>query len=69
MFAMNGLNADEGVRPNIDLGENADAQDGVQADGVVTAANSSQISDGAAAVLLASEKKVKELGCASARGS
>jgi len=62
MFAMNGLNADEGVRPNIDLAKMRTLKTVFKADGVVTAANSSQISDGAAAVLLASEKKVNELG-------
>jgi len=62
MFSMNGLNADEGVRPNIDLAKMRTLKTVFKADGVVTAANSSQISDGAAAVLLASEKKVNELG-------
>jgi acetyl-CoA acetyltransferase family protein len=62
MFAMNGLSADEGVRPNIDLAKMRTLKTVFKADGVVTAANSSQISDGAAAVLLASEKKVNELG-------
>lgn len=62
MFAMKGLDADEGVRPNIDLAKMRTLKTVFKADGVVTAANSSQISDGAAAVLLASEKKVNELG-------
>jgi acetyl-CoA acetyltransferase family protein len=62
MFAMNGLNADEGVRPNIDLAKMRTLKTVFKADGVVTAANSSQISDGAGAVLLASGKKVNELG-------
>jgi acetyl-CoA acyltransferase len=61
MFAMNGLNADEGVRPNIDLAKMRTLKTVFKADGVVTAANSSQISDGAGAVLLASGKKVNEL--------
>ncbi len=58
MFEVDGLESDEGVRPNIDLAKMRTLKTVFKADGVVTAANSSQISDGAAAVLLASEKKV-----------
>jgi acetyl-CoA acetyltransferase family protein len=40
----------------------AQLQPSFQPDGVITAGNSSQISDGAAAVLVSSRKKAKELG-------
>lgn len=62
IFALNGLEGDEGVRANPDLARMRTLKPVFRPDGVVTAANSSQISDGAGAVLLASEKKVKELG-------
>lgn len=56
------LSFDEGVRDNPDMAKMAALKTVFKADGVVTAGNSSQISDGAGAVLLASERKVKELG-------
>jgi acetyl-CoA acetyltransferase family protein len=56
------LEADEGVRPNIDLSRMASLKPVFREDGVVTAGNSSQISDGAAAVLLAGARKADELG-------
>jgi acetyl-CoA acetyltransferase family protein len=62
IFEFNGLTADEGVRPNPDLARMKSLKPVFRPDGVVTAANSSQVSDGAGAVLLASERKVKELG-------
>jgi acetyl-CoA acyltransferase len=62
IFALNGLEGDEGVRPNPDLSRMRALKPVFRPDGVVTAANSSQISDGAGAVLLASAKKVEELG-------
>ena len=62
LFAMNGLEADEGVRANPDLSRMRLLKTVFKADGVITAANSSQISDGAGAVLLASERKADELG-------
>jgi len=62
IFPLNGLEGDEGVRPNPDLSRMRALKPVFRPDGVVTAANSSQISDGAGAVLLASEKKMKELG-------
>jgi acetyl-CoA acyltransferase len=62
IFAMNGLEGDEGVRSNPDLSRMRALKPVFRPDGVITAANSSQISDGAGAVLLASEKKVNELG-------
>lgn len=62
IFSLNGLEGDEGVRPNPDLSRMRALKPVFRPDGVITAANSSQISDGAGAVLLASEKKAKELG-------
>ena len=59
---VNGLEADEGVRADIDLSRMAALKPVFKPDGVITAANSSQISDGAAAVLLASGEKADELG-------
>ena len=53
---------DEGIRPDTSLEKLANLQPAFKADGVVTAGNSSQISDGAAAVLIMSEKKAAELG-------
>jgi acetyl-CoA acyltransferase len=62
IFPVNGLEADEGVRANPDLSRMRALKPVFRPDGVVTAANSSQISDGAGAVLLASGKKADELG-------
>ena len=56
------LDRDEGVRANPDLARMSALKPVFKADGVITAANSSQISDGAAAVLLASEEASSRLG-------
>jgi acetyl-CoA acetyltransferase family protein len=53
---------DEGVRIPPDREKMAALKTVFKEDGVITAGNSSQISDGAAAVLLASEEAVKEHG-------
>jgi acetyl-CoA acetyltransferase family protein len=53
---------DEAVRRETTLEKMAALQPAFIPDGVVTAGNSSQIVDGAAAVLVASEAKVSELG-------
>ncbi len=53
---------DEGVRAEPSLERMAALQPAFKPDGRITAANSSQISDGAAAVLLMSRKKATELG-------
>ena len=53
---------DEGIRPDTSMEKLANLQPAFKADGVVTAGNSSQISDGAAAVLIMSEEKALELG-------
>ncbi|MEK7310755.1 MAG: thiolase family protein [Chloroflexota bacterium] len=56
------VTADEGIRPNPDRAKMASLKPVFKEDGVITAANSSQISDGAAAVLLASDSAVKRHG-------
>jgi acetyl-CoA acyltransferase len=53
---------DEGFRPDTSVEKLAALKPAFKTDGVITAANSSQISDGAAAVLVMSEEKAKELG-------
>ncbi|MBV9474292.1 MAG: thiolase family protein [Solirubrobacterales bacterium] len=54
--------SDQGIRPDTTLEALAQLKPSFKADGKVTAGNSSQISDGAAAVLLASREKAEELG-------
>ncbi len=55
--------ADEGIRRETSMDQLKELTPSFQPDGgVVTAGNSSQISDGAAGLLLMSERKVKELG-------
>ncbi len=56
------IRADQGVRTNPDLAKLAALTPVFRANGTITAGNSSQISDGAAAVLLASGEKAGELG-------
>ncbi|GAA5345814.1 thiolase family protein [Planifilum fimeticola] len=56
------MEKDETPRADTSLEKMAQLQPSFQADGVVTAGNSSQISDGAAAVLVASREKAAELG-------
>jgi acetyl-CoA acyltransferase len=53
---------DEGIRWETSLEKLASLQPAFRPDGVVTAGNSSQISDGAAALLIMSEDKAEELG-------
>jgi acetyl-CoA acyltransferase len=53
---------DEGFRPDSSLEKLATLKPAFKPDGVVTAGNSSQISDGAAALLIMSEEKANELG-------
>jgi acetyl-CoA acetyltransferase family protein len=53
---------DEGIRPNANYEAAAALQPAFNPEHSITAANSSQISDGAAAVLLMSLEKAKELG-------
>jgi acetyl-CoA acetyltransferase family protein len=56
------MTADEGVRPDTSLERLGALKPAFKADGVITAGNSSQISDGAAAVLVASEEAATRLG-------
>lgn len=56
------LKADEGIRPDISLDALAKLRPAFKEDGVVTAGNASQISDGAAAVVVASRDVAEERG-------
>ena len=56
------VRADEGVRPDANLEAMAKLKPAFKPDGRVTAASSSQITDGAAALLIMSEDKASELG-------
>jgi len=56
------FDTDEGVRVPVNREKMASLVPSFKPDGVVTAGNSSQISDGAAALLIMSEAKAKELG-------
>ena len=53
---------DQGIRPDTSLEKLAELKPAFKEDGKITAGNSSQISDGAAAVLLMSADKAKALG-------
>jgi acetyl-CoA acetyltransferase family protein len=53
---------DEGIRPDTTLEKMATLKPAFKADGVVTAANSSQITDGAAAVLIMERSRAEKLG-------
>jgi acetyl-CoA acyltransferase len=63
-FKVNGSTyvADQGIRPDTSLEALAALKPVFKEDGRITAGNSSQISDGAAAVLLMSREKADELG-------
>jgi acetyl-CoA acyltransferase len=63
-FQVNGSTyvTDQGIRPDTTLEALADLKPAFKEDGRITAGNSSQISDGAAAVLLMAADKAKELG-------
>ncbi len=56
------LAQDEGIRPDTTVETLANLKPAFKPDGVVTAGNSSQITDGASAVLIMSEAKANELG-------
>jgi acetyl-CoA C-acetyltransferase len=56
------IDRDEGIRSETTLASLAQLKPAFQADGVFTAGNSSQISDGAAALVLASRSAVKRYG-------
>jgi acetyl-CoA acyltransferase len=63
-FAVNGDTyvTDQGIRPDTSLKALSGLKPAFKPDGKITAGNSSQISDGAAAVLLMSREKADELG-------
>jgi acetyl-CoA acetyltransferase family protein len=63
-FAVNGdtYQTDQGIRPQTTLEKLAELKPAFKEDGRVTAGNSSQISDGAAAVLLMERSKAEALG-------
>ena len=56
------VSADEGIREGTTVETLANLKPAFKEDGVVTAGNSSQITDGASAVLIMSEEKANELG-------
>jgi acetyl-CoA acyltransferase len=56
------VTSDQGIRPTTSLEQLASLKTVFKPDGIITAGNSSQISDGAAAVLLMSDAKAQELG-------
>jgi len=63
-FSVNGDTyvSDQGIRPDTNLEALSQLKPAFKPDGKITAGNSSQISDGAAAVLLMSAQKASELG-------
>ena len=56
------ITRDEGIRPDTTLEKMGTLKTAFKADGVITAANSSQITDGAAAVLIMDRAKAESLG-------
>jgi acetyl-CoA acyltransferase len=56
------ISQDEGIRPGTTADKLATLKPSFKEDGILHAGNSSQITDGAAAVLLMSEEKARELG-------
>jgi len=65
-FTVNGDTyvTDQGIRPETTLERLAELKPAFKPDGKITAGNSSQITDGAAAVLMMSREKAEELGVA-----
>ena len=63
-FAVNGdtFVTDQGIRPGTDIEKLAALKPAFKEDGKITAGNSSQISDGAAAVLLMERGKAEAMG-------
>ena len=56
------VDADEGIRPGTTIDSLASLKPAFDGDGTITAGNASQISDGAAAVVVMSRAKAEELG-------
>jgi acetyl-CoA acetyltransferase family protein len=63
-FSVNGDTyvTDQGIRPDTSLEKLSELKPAFKEDGKITAGNSSQVSDGAAAVLLTTREKADELG-------
>ena len=61
-FPMDEISIDEGIRPGTDLSSLEALEPVFSRDGQVTAGNASQVSDGASAVLVASEEMATRLG-------
>jgi acetyl-CoA acetyltransferase family protein len=59
---VNGFTADQGIRPGTTLEALSQLKPAFKEDGRITAGNASQISDGAAAVLLMTREKAEQLG-------
>ena len=62
VFPVGNLTRDEGIRPGSDMEAMGALRAVFREGGQVTAGNSSQVSDGASAVLVASEEAAAELG-------
>jgi acetyl-CoA acetyltransferase family protein len=62
VVSVNGVVRDEHPRPDTSVEKLASLKPAFREDGTVTAGNSSGINDGAAALVIASEEKAKELG-------
>ena len=62
VVGVEGIERDEHPRPDTDEQKLAKLKPAFRSDGTVTAGNSSGINDGAAAVVIASEEKARELG-------
>jgi 3-oxoadipyl-CoA thiolase len=62
LISVDGVDRDEHPRPDTTAEKLAALKPAFRADGTVTAGNSSGINDGAAAVVIASEEKARELG-------
>jgi 3-oxoadipyl-CoA thiolase len=62
LIAVDGVDRDEHPRPDTSAEKLAELRPAFRADGTVTAGNSSGINDGAAALVISSEKKARELG-------
>jgi acetyl-CoA C-acetyltransferase len=56
------VNRDEGIRPGMTAAVLAGLPPAFSADGTITAGNASQVSDGAAAVVVMSARRARELG-------
>jgi acetyl-CoA acyltransferase len=62
IVAVNGVTTDQGIRPGSSVEKLAQLPTPFVEDGVVTAGNASQISDGSAALLVTTSEKAAELG-------